>query len=188
MRKGVTIGQAAAFVGVTVKTVRHYHKLGLGKEPDGLRIAELAAAAADRYLANPALLKTVTGLQARTEAATRYTLIARHGDEQTPAAARLTALYEARLRAAGIRIPRPDSPCPRRAALRSFGRPAGGWPGASRPAPAGARGPGHSRRAGPRGCRPLTFQGLLRGAWCRRRSWPRSGSPRSGRRPSGRRP
>ncbi|MFD8754882.1 MerR family DNA-binding transcriptional regulator [Kitasatospora sp. NPDC059577] len=31
---GVTIGQAAAFVGVTVKTVRHYHKLGLVAEPD----------------------------------------------------------------------------------------------------------------------------------------------------------
>jgi DNA-binding transcriptional MerR regulator len=33
MRNGVTIGQAAAFVGVTVKTVRHYHKLGLVEEP-----------------------------------------------------------------------------------------------------------------------------------------------------------
>ncbi|MGW6933600.1 MerR family transcriptional regulator [Lentzea sp. NPDC054927] len=31
---GVTIGQAAAFVGVTVKTVRHYHKLGLVDEPE----------------------------------------------------------------------------------------------------------------------------------------------------------
>lgn len=30
---GVTIGQAAAFVGVTVKTVRHYHKLGVVEEP-----------------------------------------------------------------------------------------------------------------------------------------------------------
>ncbi|MCK2218143.1 MerR family DNA-binding transcriptional regulator [Actinomadura sp. ATCC 31491] len=31
---GVTIGQAAAFVGITVKTVRHYHKLGLVTEPE----------------------------------------------------------------------------------------------------------------------------------------------------------
>jgi DNA-binding transcriptional MerR regulator len=31
---GVTIGQAAAFAGVTIKTVRHYHKLGLVDEPD----------------------------------------------------------------------------------------------------------------------------------------------------------
>ncbi|MEU2014302.1 MerR family transcriptional regulator, partial [Nocardia sp. NPDC019302] len=34
MNNGVTIGQAAAFVGITVKTVRHYHKLGLVGEPD----------------------------------------------------------------------------------------------------------------------------------------------------------
>ncbi|WP_346674007.1 MerR family transcriptional regulator [Nannocystis sp. SCPEA4] len=33
MSKGVTIGQAAAFAGVTVKTVRHYHKHGLVDEP-----------------------------------------------------------------------------------------------------------------------------------------------------------
>jgi DNA-binding transcriptional MerR regulator len=78
-------------------------------EPDDPRVAELATAAADLYLANPALLKTVTGLRARTEAATRYTLIARHGEERTPAAARLAALFEAKLRAAGIPIPRPDS-------------------------------------------------------------------------------
>lgn len=30
---GVTIGQAAAFAGVTIKTVRHYHRLGLVDEP-----------------------------------------------------------------------------------------------------------------------------------------------------------
>jgi DNA-binding transcriptional MerR regulator len=34
MRNGVTIGQAATFVGVTVKTVRHYHKRGLVEEPE----------------------------------------------------------------------------------------------------------------------------------------------------------
>lgn len=79
-------------------------------EPDDPRIAELATAAADHYLANPELLKTVTGLQARTEASTRYTLIAHHGEEQMSAAARLVALFETKLRAAGIHIPRPDSP------------------------------------------------------------------------------
>ncbi|MFD2025795.1 MerR family transcriptional regulator [Promicromonospora aerolata] len=31
---GITIGQAAAFAGVTIKTVRHYHKLGLVAEPE----------------------------------------------------------------------------------------------------------------------------------------------------------
>lgn len=33
MTYGVTIGQAAAFAGVTVKTVRHYHRHGLIEEP-----------------------------------------------------------------------------------------------------------------------------------------------------------
>lgn len=76
-------------------------------EPDDPRIAELATAAADHYLANPALLGTVTGMRARTEAATRYALIAHHGEERTPAATRLTTLFEARLRAAGVHLPRP---------------------------------------------------------------------------------
>lgn len=33
MSDGVTIGQAARFVGVTVKTIRHYHRLGAVPEP-----------------------------------------------------------------------------------------------------------------------------------------------------------
>ncbi|MFJ9850210.1 MerR family transcriptional regulator [Streptomyces sp. NPDC101150] len=33
MMNGITIGQAAAFIGVTVKTVRHYHRHGLVDEP-----------------------------------------------------------------------------------------------------------------------------------------------------------
>ncbi|MEQ4724499.1 MerR family transcriptional regulator [Nonomuraea sp. B19D2] len=74
-------------------------------EPDDPRIAELATAVADHFLANPALLKIVTGLQARTEAATRYNLIALHGEEQGSATARGVALVETKLRAAGIRIP-----------------------------------------------------------------------------------
>ncbi|MBW6438833.1 MerR family transcriptional regulator [Actinoplanes hulinensis] len=74
-------------------------------EPGDPRIDELAAAVADHYLAHPALLGTVTGLRARNQAATRYRLIAHHGEQPTPAAARLTALFEARLRAAGVLIP-----------------------------------------------------------------------------------
>lgn len=31
---GLTIGQAAAYAGVTIKTVRHYHRLGLVPEPE----------------------------------------------------------------------------------------------------------------------------------------------------------
>ncbi|MET8751960.1 MerR family transcriptional regulator [Streptomyces sp. NPDC004667] len=34
MANGLTIGQAAAYVGVTIKTVRHYHRLGLVAEPE----------------------------------------------------------------------------------------------------------------------------------------------------------
>lgn len=34
MTGGITIGQAAAFAGVTIKTVRHYHKNGLLAEPE----------------------------------------------------------------------------------------------------------------------------------------------------------
>src|SRR5262245_7663468 len=33
MPRGLTISQVAAFAGVTVKTVRHYHRLGLIEEP-----------------------------------------------------------------------------------------------------------------------------------------------------------
>ncbi|MGW3364982.1 hypothetical protein ACWDOR_18765 [Streptosporangium canum] len=51
----------------------------------------------------------MTGLQARTEAATRYTLIVLHGEEQGSATARGVTLVETKLRAAGIHIPRPDT-------------------------------------------------------------------------------
>ncbi|MEL5960901.1 MerR family transcriptional regulator [Streptomyces sp. CLV115] len=76
-------------------------------EPDDPRIAELAAAMVDHYLADPAQLRIVTGLQARTESATRYEMIAHHGEEGAPSSARLVALVEAGLRAAGVRIPGP---------------------------------------------------------------------------------
>ncbi|MEU6246591.1 MerR family transcriptional regulator [Glycomyces sp. NPDC047010] len=78
-------------------------------DPDDPRIERLAADAADHYLADPVLLKTVTGLQARTDTAARYAMIARHGERPTPAMARLSSLFEARLRAAGIRIPGPST-------------------------------------------------------------------------------
>ncbi|WP_433554516.1 MerR family transcriptional regulator [Micromonospora zamorensis] len=77
-------------------------------EPDDPRVAELATDLAEHYLANPAQLRIVTGLQARTEAATRYRLVAHHREQRESAAARLTALLEARLRAAGIHVPRAD--------------------------------------------------------------------------------
>ncbi|MGW4242139.1 MerR family transcriptional regulator [Nocardia sp. NPDC004722] len=78
-------------------------------EPDDPRAATLATDLADHFLANPEHLKVVTALQAGTDAATRYTMIARHGEDQTSATARATAVFENRLRASGIRIPRPET-------------------------------------------------------------------------------
>ena len=50
------------FVALTKRTAE-----AAGWEPDDPRVAELATAMAEHYLANPAQLKIVTGLQARTE-------------------------------------------------------------------------------------------------------------------------
>ena len=73
-------------------------------EPNDPRIDELAAAMADYLVADPSLLAITTGLQARADGATRYELLSHHGEEQSPASARLNALIEARLRSAGIGI------------------------------------------------------------------------------------
>ncbi|WP_280435227.1 MerR family transcriptional regulator [Nocardia carnea] len=78
-------------------------------EPDDPRIEELAAAMADHYLANPALLDNPTGPHIWANAATQYRLINNHREDQAPISARLTALTETKLRAAGIYIPRPNS-------------------------------------------------------------------------------
>ncbi|MEV0110757.1 MerR family transcriptional regulator [Nocardia sp. NPDC050799] len=77
----------------------------IGWGSDDPRVAELATDMAEHYLANPAQLRIVTGLQAHTETATRYRLIAHHGEEQNSAAGRLASLVETELRAAGIDIP-----------------------------------------------------------------------------------
>lgn len=73
-------------------------------EPDDPRVDELAAAMADHFIAHPDLLPVPDGLRARTDATIRYGLLAQHGDEQKPAWVRLRALFEARLRSAGIDI------------------------------------------------------------------------------------
>ncbi|MFF2080107.1 MerR family transcriptional regulator [Kitasatospora sp. NPDC058162] len=75
-------------------------------EPDDPRIEELAAAMADRYLANPALLADPAALEAWSRAATQYRLIDRHREDEARNSARLTALTEARLRSAGAPVPR----------------------------------------------------------------------------------
>ncbi|MFI5530300.1 MerR family transcriptional regulator [Kitasatospora sp. NPDC051853] len=74
--------------------------------PDDPRIEELATAMADRYLANPGLLGDGTSMRAWSRASAQYELINRHRDDQAPVAARLTALTERRLRAAGVHAPR----------------------------------------------------------------------------------
>ncbi len=73
-------------------------------EPDDPRVDELATAMADHYLAHPWLLPIPAGLQARTDGAIRYSLLTHHGQEHKPAWTRLTALFEARMRSAGIDI------------------------------------------------------------------------------------
>jgi DNA-binding transcriptional MerR regulator len=73
-------------------------------DPDDPRIDALASALADKLLGNRALLATPAGFQNRSDAASRYGLV-NHHREDSPALARLNALVEANLRAAGIDIP-----------------------------------------------------------------------------------
>ncbi|MDN3241665.1 MerR family transcriptional regulator [Glycomyces tritici] len=76
-------------------------------EPDDPRIEGLATAVADHFLANPALLQIITSLQVRSDDnAARYGMIRSYGDDQSPTSARLSALIETKLRAAGVSIPR----------------------------------------------------------------------------------
>ncbi|MEV6423921.1 MerR family transcriptional regulator [Streptomyces sp. NPDC051662] len=75
-------------------------------DQDDPRIEELASAMADKLLANRALLAMPTGFLNRPDAASRYGLVNHHREEQLPSVARLNALIEANLRAAGIDVPR----------------------------------------------------------------------------------
>ncbi|TDD55010.1 MerR family transcriptional regulator [Nonomuraea terrae] len=77
----------------------------LSWDPDDPRIEELASALADKLLADRALLAPPTGSQNQSDAAARYGLVNHHREDQAPAIARLNALVEAKLRAAGIDIP-----------------------------------------------------------------------------------
>lgn len=61
---------------------------------------------AEHYLANPASLRIVTGMQARSDTTKRYELLRDFGVAEDTAGERLSALLEAKLRAAGVRIPR----------------------------------------------------------------------------------
>ncbi|MCX5383493.1 MerR family transcriptional regulator [Streptomyces sp. NBC_00083] len=74
-------------------------------DPDDPRIEELADAMAARHLANPALRGDPEGQREWAKASAQYQLINSHREDQAPVAARLTALTEAKLRAAGIPMP-----------------------------------------------------------------------------------
>lgn len=74
-------------------------------EPDDPRIEELAAAIAERYLANPALQGDPASLRAWAKASAQYKLINSHREDQAPISARVTALTEAKLRCAGVPVP-----------------------------------------------------------------------------------
>ncbi|MFI9553386.1 MerR family transcriptional regulator [Nonomuraea endophytica] len=74
-------------------------------DPDDPRIEELASALADKLLADRALLAVPDGFHNQPDAASRYGLVNHHREDQEPALARLNALVEANLRAAGIEIP-----------------------------------------------------------------------------------
>ncbi|HEY2442421.1 MAG TPA: MerR family transcriptional regulator [Streptosporangiaceae bacterium] len=69
--------------------------------PDDPRVEELATAWADHLLANPSLVPTLPGLQARDDGATRNEVLSHHGEEGKPAWARMTMLIEARLAGSG---------------------------------------------------------------------------------------
>ncbi|RJL22952.1 MerR family transcriptional regulator [Bailinhaonella thermotolerans] len=73
-----------------------------GWEPDDPRVGELAGELAGYFLAHPDLLPVPAGLSGRADAAIRYDLLSRHGQEGRPAWTRLTALFEERMRAAGV--------------------------------------------------------------------------------------
>ena len=60
---------------------------------------------AANLLTNRALLTMPTGFQNQSDAAARYGLVNHHREDQGPSIARLNALVEANLRAAGIDIP-----------------------------------------------------------------------------------
>ncbi|MEV0901902.1 MerR family transcriptional regulator [Actinoplanes sp. NPDC049802] len=78
----------------------------LSWDVDDPRLDELAAGMADNLLSERAAMRTHVGaFFAGPDAGARYDLINDHRADEAPAAARLTALIEARLRAAGIEIP-----------------------------------------------------------------------------------
>jgi DNA-binding transcriptional MerR regulator len=77
----------------------------LSWDPDDPRLDELASAVVDNLLSDRALMEEQAGFFSTPEATTRYELINNHRADQIPSLARLNALIEAKLRAAGLGIP-----------------------------------------------------------------------------------
>ena len=69
------------------------------------RLDELASAMADNLLADRTLVEAQAGYFSSPDAIARYDVINAHRADEAPTFARLTALIEAKLRAAGIEIP-----------------------------------------------------------------------------------
>lgn len=77
----------------------------LSWDPDDPRIEDLASALADNLLAKPELLAMSPGFRVGSDTAARYGMVNTHGQEEWPTSARLTALVESKLRAAGVQVP-----------------------------------------------------------------------------------
>ncbi|GAB7033459.1 hypothetical protein AB0G35_34810 [Streptomyces sp. NPDC021749] len=79
----------------------------LSWDPDDPRLDELASALADNLLTNRTLMEAqAADFFSTPGATTRYRLSNHHREDQAaPALARLTALIEAKLRAAGLDVP-----------------------------------------------------------------------------------
>ncbi|MFJ3817150.1 MerR family transcriptional regulator [Streptomyces sp. NPDC090056] len=74
-------------------------------DPDDPRIEEVARELAGKLLTRRELLSMPSGFEGRSDTATRYGMVNHHMEDRVPSIARLNALIEAELRAAGIAVP-----------------------------------------------------------------------------------
>ncbi|MFB7407356.1 MerR family transcriptional regulator [Streptomyces sp. NPDC056202] len=75
-------------------------------DPDDPRIEELASALADSFLSRRATLQVPTGFGSQSDAASRYAMVNQHREDEAPSIIRLNRVVEAKLRAAGVAVPR----------------------------------------------------------------------------------
>ncbi|MYT72495.1 hypothetical protein K377_08249, partial [Streptomyces sp. PsTaAH-137] len=74
-------------------------------DPDDPRLEKLASALAGKLLSNRGLLAVPAEFRDQSDAASRYGMVNHHREDRSPSIARLNALVEANLRAAGIAVP-----------------------------------------------------------------------------------